>query len=98
MKLTAQKKIALIGAGQMAEALLRGLLTSGIASPEHLFATDPSDERRMRMTQAFDIRTGLDNREAASWANVVVLAVKPQTLQPVLAELGPFLSEQAAGQ
>src|ERR1041385_858855 len=92
MKLTAQKKIALIGAGQMAEALLRGLLTSGIASPEHLFATDPSEERRMRMAQAFEIRTGLDNREAASWANVVVLAVKPQTLQAVLAELGPFLS------
>jgi len=92
MKLTAQKKIALIGAGQMAEALLRGLLTSGIASPEHLFATDPSEERRMHMAQAFEIRTGLDNREAASWANVVVLAVKPQTLQAVLAELGPFLS------
>ena len=92
MSPAAPKNIALIGAGQMAEALLRGLLASGIASRENLFATDPSEERRSRMTQEFEIRTGLDNREAASWASAVVLAVKPQTLQSVLAELGPFLS------
>ena len=92
MKHVAPKKIALIGAGQMAEALLRGLLASGIASRENLFATDPSEARRMRMAQEFAIRTGLDNREAASWADIVVLAVKPQTLQAVLAELAPFLS------
>ena len=90
----APNKIALIGAGQMAEALLRGLLASGIASREHLFATDPSEERRSRMTREFEIRTGLDNREAASWSDAVVLAVKPQTVQAVLAELGPVLSGQ----
>jgi len=88
----APKKIALIGAGQMAEALLRGLLASGVATRESLFATDPSEARRIRMTHAFDIRTGCDNREAASWANVVVLAVKPQMLNAVLPELAPFLS------
>lgn len=90
----APNKIALIGAGQMAEALLRGLLASGIASRENLFATDPSEERRSRMTREFEIRTGLDNREAASWSDAVVLAVKPQTVQAVLAELGPVLSGQ----
>jgi len=90
----APNKIALIGAGQMAEALLRGLLASGIASRENLFATDPSEERRSRMTREFEIRTGLDNREATSWSDAVVLAVKPQTVQAVLAELGPVLSGQ----
>jgi len=92
MKPIVPKKIALIGAGQMAEALLRGLLASGVASRESLFATDPSEARRIRMAQAFNIRTGPDNREAASWANVVVLAVKPQMLDAVLLELVPFLS------
>ena len=84
--------IAVIGAGQMGEALVGGWLAAKAAAPEALFATDTSVERRDLMKRRFGIRTGADNREAASWADVVVLAVKPQTLDGVVRDLAPALA------
>lgn len=86
------KKIAMIGAGQMAEALLAGLLASRSADPTALFATDTSAERRDLVKRRFGIRVGSDNREAASWADVVLLAVKPQSLDSVLEGIASTLA------
>ncbi len=83
------KNVALIGSGQMAEALMGGLLDSRVVDPARIFATDISDERRDFVKQRFGVRVGADNREAALWADVIVLAVKPQILDAVLAGLGP---------
>ena len=49
-------------------------------------------ERRDRLKSQFGIRVGSANREAVAWADVVVLAVKPQALPAVLSELGPTLA------
>ncbi len=84
--------IAVIGAGQMGEALVGGWLAAKVAVPDTLFATDTSVERRDLMKRRFGIRTGSDNREAAAWADVVVLAVKPQTLDGVVRDLAPALA------
>jgi len=84
--------IAVIGAGQMGEALVGGWLAAKVAAPEAIFATDTSVERRDLMKRRFGIRTGADNREAAAWAEVVVLAVKPQILDAVVRELAPALA------
>ncbi len=84
-------KLAIIGAGQMAEGLVGGLLESGTLSPESLWATDLSQERRDLMARRFQIRVGGDNAEAASWAQTVLLAVKPQGLASVLETLAPIL-------
>ncbi len=84
--------IAVIGAGQMGEALVGGWLAAKASVPEALFATDTSVERRDLMKRRFGIRTGSDNREAAAWADVVVLAVKPQTLDGVVRDLAPVLA------
>ena len=86
------KKLAIIGAGQMAEALLAGLLASSSADPAAVFATDSSAERRDVVKRRFGIRVGSDNAEAASWAEVVLLAVKPQVLDTVLAGIGADLA------
>ncbi len=86
------KKIAIIGAGQMAEALLAGLQASQVLDPGALFATDTSAERRDLVKRRFGIRVGSDNREAASWADVSLLAVKPQSLETVLREMAPVLA------
>ena len=86
------KKIAMIGAGQMAEALLAGLLASRSADPTALFATDTSAERRDLVKRRFGIRVGSDNCEAASWADVVLLAVKPQALDSVLEGIASTLA------
>ena len=85
-------KIAFIGSGQMAEAMVGGLLSGHVCPADAIWATDPVVERRDRLKSQFGIRVGLANREAVSWADVVVLAVKPQMLPAVLSELGPILA------
>lgn len=84
--------IAVIGAGQMGEALIGGWLAAKTVPPDALFATDASAERRDVMKRRFGVRAGSDNREAASWADVVVLAVKPQILDEVVKGLSSALA------
>lgn len=83
---TMTKKIAFVGGGQMAEALIGGLLAGQVCAPESIWATDPLADRRDRLKSQFGIRVGADNREAIVWADVALLAVKPQTLPDVLRE------------
>lgn len=85
-------KIACIGAGQMAEAFIGGLLAAKITEPADVWATDPSEPRRDLIKQRFGIRVGSDNHEAVRWADTVLLAVKPQMLGPVLTDLSSSLS------
>jgi pyrroline-5-carboxylate reductase len=85
-------KIAFIGGGQMAEAMVGGLLSGHVCLADAIWATDPIVERRDRLKIQFGIRVGPANREAVSWADVVVLAVKPQMLPAVLSELGPIMA------
>jgi pyrroline-5-carboxylate reductase len=84
--------IAMIGSGQMGEALVGGWLAAKTVSAEAIMATDASAERRDLMKRRFGVRTGTDNREAASKSDVVVLAVKPQILGGVMKELAPALA------
>jgi pyrroline-5-carboxylate reductase len=76
----------------MAEALLTGLLSTQSYDLAALWATDSSAERRDFVKRKLGIRVGSDNREAAFWADVVLLAVKPQALDSVLDDLAPVLS------
>jgi len=87
-------KIAIIGAGNMGEALLAGLLADGMATPAGLWATDVDSERLSALQSRYGIQTGHDNREAASWADVLVLAVKPQMMSRVLDDLKDHLPEK----
>jgi pyrroline-5-carboxylate reductase len=89
---TITSKIAFIGGGQMAEAMIGGLLSGQVCPAESIWATDPVADRRDRLKSQFGIRVGPANREAVAWADVVVLAVKPQMLPAVLSELGPILA------
>ena len=86
-------KIAIIGCGNMGEALAAGLLAEGSATASDIWATDVAPERLEALRSRYGIRTGTDNREAASWAEVVVLAVKPQTMSEVLDELKDRMTE-----
>lgn len=81
-------KIAFVGGGQMAEAIIGGLLTGHVCRRELLWATDPVPARCDRLKSQFAVRVGSDNRQAVAWADVVLLAVKPQVLPQVLGEVG----------
>lgn len=84
--------IAFLGGGQMAEALIGGLVASKVASPGAISATDPMAARRDLLTSRFGIRVSESNGAAVREADLIVLAVKPQAMPAVLSEVGPALS------
>ncbi len=88
-----QPTIAFIGAGNMAGALIAGLIADG-TDPATLLASDPDAGRRERLSANYGIRTLADNAAAVRAADVVVLAVKPQLLREVLSALQPALAER----
>ena len=75
----------------MAEAIIGGLLGGDVCRPELLWATDPVPALCDRLKSEFGVRIGSDNRQAVAWADVVLLAVKPQALPQVLEEIGSDL-------
>jgi pyrroline-5-carboxylate reductase len=84
-------KLAFIGGGNMAAALISGLLKRGVPAGR-CAAADPSAEQRQRLTQTYGIATTDDNALAAQGADVVVLAVKPQQMRAVALDLAPHLA------
>ena len=78
------RKIAFIGPGAMAEAMIAGLIRQEVASPDSLIASGPHPERGEELHARYSIQTATDNAAAARLADVVVLSVKPQRLDSVL--------------
>lgn len=87
----ATRPIGFIGAGNMAEALIRGLVRGGNIPGERVLASGRRRERLDKLRAAYGIATTLDNREVARGAEIVVLAVKPQILHKVLREIADQL-------
>lgn len=87
-------RLGLIGCGQMGEALLRGLLAAGLVAPESVQAADPDPERLRLMVQRYGVRAAQDNRSAAKGADVLVLAVKPQSVNELFAQLRNAVSDR----
>ncbi|WEM42708.1 pyrroline-5-carboxylate reductase [Photobacterium sp. DA100] len=77
-----QRSIAFIGAGNMARSIIAGLVASGYA-PDKITATAPSPARREPLARDYGIHTTDNNLSAASDADVIVLAVKPQLMEEV---------------
>ena len=90
-----QKKIAFIGPGAMAEAMIFGLIRQGLAAPGSLIAAGPRQERLDQLISKYGVQGDIDNASAASQADVVVLSVKPQRLERVLAGLYGVIPEKA---
>jgi pyrroline-5-carboxylate reductase len=90
-----ERRIGLIGGGNMAAALARGLIASGRVAPADVRASDPSEARRALLENEHGIVVSDSNADVAGWANVVVLAVKPHFIEPAIASLqGALTPEQ----
>ncbi len=87
--------IAFVGGGNMAASLVGGLIAGG-RSPAELRVAEPRAERRAELAERFGVDVRPDNADAVQGASVVVLAVKPQVLRPVVAALGPTLQAQGS--
>ncbi len=90
-----QAGIVFIGAGNMAEALVQGMITGKLCDPDRITVTDIAAERLNLFAERFKVRTSQDNQAAVSRANIVVLAVKPQVLPGVLAGIAEHVPQEA---
>ncbi|NPV59006.1 MAG: pyrroline-5-carboxylate reductase [Actinobacteria bacterium] len=90
------RKIAFIGAGKMAEAILRELLRSGWVDAGGVVMSDVSEERLRKMEGEYGVGVTGSNTEAASGSEVVLLAVKPQNMEDVLKEIAGSLRQGQA--
>ena len=88
------KRIAFIGSGVMAEAMVRGLLAQNIIKSQQIVAADPWQERLRYLQERYEINITSDNTEAAEVGQVVVLSIKPQTLPAVMPEIRGHLRRQ----
>ncbi|WP_444995530.1 pyrroline-5-carboxylate reductase [Aliikangiella sp. IMCC44359] len=80
------QKIAFIGCGNMANAIISGLIASGWPSKQ-IMASNPSNPKLDKLSSQFNIQTTNNNSEAADFGDIVVLAVKPQKLSQVCQQL-----------
>jgi pyrroline-5-carboxylate reductase len=88
-------KIAFVGAGNIGEALIKGLIVSKAVKPEQLVASEPRADQRQRIAERYRVRMLDDNVETVRDAEIVVLAVKPQILHKVLDQIRPALRTDA---
>jgi pyrroline-5-carboxylate reductase len=89
----AGRKIGFIGGGNMAGALIRGLLDGKTMAADQIRASDVKPERLDELRAKFGIETTTDNEELGRWADVLVIAVKPQIVDRILAPLAASLNE-----
>jgi pyrroline-5-carboxylate reductase len=86
-----KRRIALIGAGNMTEAIVAGLLKAEVLLPDLLYATDILSERHTHFKTRYGITISRDNREATAWGDIIILSVEPQILDAVLPQISPAL-------
>lgn len=88
-------RLAFIGCGVMAEAVIAGLLRKKLVGPEQIAGSHPRQTRREEMHVKYGVEMFENNRDAVPDSSIVVLAVKPQRLHRVLEELkGSLVKEQ----
>jgi pyrroline-5-carboxylate reductase len=81
------QRVAVIGAGKMGEALVRGLIDARAIAAGRIAVTTGSGERARQLAESLGVRAASSNAEAVHESDIVVLAVKPQQVAPVLEDL-----------
>jgi pyrroline-5-carboxylate reductase len=89
-----EQTISFIGSGTMAEAMIRGLLHQKTVEPAQIIAADPWDERLRYLHETYGIKTTQSNIEAAENGQVVIFAIKPQSLTKVMPDVRGHLRRQ----
>ena len=89
------KTVGFLGAGNMAGALIKGLLVGGALPPAQVWASDVRHERLAELAKAHGLRTTASNEELLEACDVVVLSVKPQVVDRVLPAIGAKLRPDA---
>jgi len=88
------KKVGFLGAGNMGEALIKGLTEAHLVPAEAIHATDVRLERLRELDRLYGIQVASDNVALVRQVDVVILAVKPQIMDAVLREIAPAVTRK----
>jgi pyrroline-5-carboxylate reductase len=86
--------VGFLGAGQMATALAKGWIAAGLLTPNRCKASDPYPDARLKFQQATGATADVDNRSVVRGSNVLILAVKPQSMPALLEEVRCDINEK----
>lgn len=81
------KKIGFIGSGNMAGAIIKGIIKADLVKPEQIMAADICEKRLQELKKELGIETTTENKKVAAWADILFLAVKPNMFEKVIPEL-----------
>ena len=87
------KKICFVGAGNMANAIIGGLVQQGLPA-NNIIASAPSEEHLAQIKKNWGVQTSGDNTASVKQSDVIVLSVKPQVLKQVCEDLAPHLTHR----
>jgi pyrroline-5-carboxylate reductase len=87
-----EEKVSFIGGGNMAEALIKGLLDKKIAPPEQLVVSEPREERSQFLSNTYHVEVTSNNQAAVQRGEIIVLAVKPQVVREVLQDVSDIVT------
>lgn len=88
-----KEKIGVVGAGKIGAAMMRGMVRAGLVAKEQVMASDVSDYLRDAIVKELDIKATADNGALADFADIIILAVKPQIVDSVAKELAKKLGK-----
>lgn len=89
-----QEKIGFIGCGKMGEALCKSMVNSRLSEASRIIASDVLAERCKLLSQEIGIQTTQNNKDVASFADIIVLAIKPQMVNEILADLKNSITQR----
>ena len=90
-------KLAFIGGGTMAEAMIAGVLSKGLAASQDISVGELLEDRRRLLEERYGVCATFSNPDAAITGDLVVLSVKPQDLPQVLGQLnGAFAASRGS--
>src|ERR1043166_7482556 len=87
-----ERRVAVLGAGTIGEALIAGLLSGGWREPVEVVATGRREERVDELRDMFGLEATLSNADAVADAALIVIAVKPQDFDVLLEEIAPVVT------
>lgn len=88
------RKLALIGGGNMGEAILKGLIAAHLIAPQDIAVTDVIQARVAYLRETYAVQALTDNAKAVSEADLIILALKPQDIEPTIQGIAPVMHDR----
>ena len=88
------KKIGFIGSGNMASAIIGGIINKGVFAPKDIIASDMSDMARKRVEETMGICVTPDNKDVVKEAEIIVFSIKPQFYAAVFEEVKDLIRDE----